>query len=684
MSLAIRVLKTVTGTVLETGIPDVPSAVPDAPLNVVATTTDTELQLSWDTPPEHGSPIYKYVVSITSPAGISPQTTTSGSPGVAFDGLTASTAYSYSIVAYNARGASAAATGTQSTTAPNSSNFDPRSYFAPMINGTGIPAGLGPQIDEASMTHYSVKGIMNVGTGANAVGSSFTGMVIDGDAGQVTKILSVGGSKGSWGTGNGSAVVATFTDCVINTNVDASGGAISFVRCKLAPTAASQHQFTLTNSGGVTVGSTRMDHCIVEGIIDASDPGADCVFQYTYFADAKPEPIFGKLYAGGMPGDPNATDPDFFPVEYCSAPYLEAFDGTEVITQAMLDAAPVLRYVYVKSYTDPANGKTTVINNRVFLQAIAPGLSDTTNSNVNTYYSPSKAYYSLSTGDDTAPFVFTGGVASTQSAGGQAVPGTYAGTGAIWIPQGGLNHADGLQWSTGGRCEVYRSCIYSPSNSPLFVKAAAPKNPQPTTGIYAHDSLLYGGYNWWILLQHLNGPTNPNYAAGKSGYPGSFYRNPSNLSQWLCFTSNLGGLQPRAIRIENNWFGPQRDGVTYPKNPITDGSSINGEHLNYVTSVAAFVDAIVRQFSGYTFSAQDQTEIGEGIFDWAAWEAVNFVSDGNGNLICPVLNEALMNTRWAAFGFDGECDARTWVISAGNLRADTAAPVNPTNYQDGN
>lgn len=565
--------------------------------------------------------------------------------------------------------------------------FDPRVYFAPLINGTGTPAGLGPQIADEKLTHITTPGILYAGTGAKAVGQNFKGVSVDGDQGQVTKIYTTGGTNGSFGTGNGAKQVASFTDSKINVNVNGNSGAVKFTRCNLAPTVPGQFAFTNSDGSGVTEGSVLMDHCIVEGAIDASDPGGDVNYQYTAFLNAAPPPIFGKLWAGGLPGSANATASDFIPVEYCTAPYLQALNPAEVITQDMLDAGPVVRYVLVKSYTDPKNGSTDTIGNRVFYQFIAPGLADTTGAAApsSPILAPHTGYFQLGSSDDSQPFVFNGGVASTDKSGtgGVAMPGTYSGPGAPAISLGGLNHADGLQWVEGCRGYVYRCYVANPANSPAFMKTATPGTAQPITGNWLDECLLEGGYNWWALLQHTNGPTDPNYPNGNSGYPATFYRNPTNQSEWIPYTSKLGATQPRAIKFTNCWWGPLRGGKDPGGVPITDGSSLNSEHLNFVSSKAAFTDACVRQYSGYKFSALQKSEIGSGIFDWAAFAAAQYVTDSSGNVTCPVLDQDLMNQRFERYGFPGMCNAETWVTAYGNKRASDDVSVDPLNYQDG-
>ena len=129
----------VAGLPVEDSAPlTVSATVPGAPINVVATAGNRQVNLSWTAPPESGGmPITAYTVTGT-PGG---SCSTTGNTGCVVTGLTNGTAYTFSVTAHNSQGdslpSSASAPVTPlSTSAPFLSYANPNA--GPQAGGTSV------------------------------------------------------------------------------------------------------------------------------------------------------------------------------------------------------------------------------------------------------------------------------------------------------------------------------------------------------------------------------------------------------------------------------------------------------------------------------------------------------------------------------------------------------------------
>src|SRR3954447_283564 len=160
-----------------------PRTVADAPTSLSVTPGDGTLSVSWAAPASTGgNAIDKYTVSVTPHSGgatTSFDTSDASTPTHDFSGLTNGTLYDVSVVAHNAAGNGAAATGSGTprtvpsapslTVTPTNGELD-LSWSAPANGGspiTGYTATLTPHAGGATVTHSLA---------ATATSDSFTGL----------------------------------------------------------------------------------------------------------------------------------------------------------------------------------------------------------------------------------------------------------------------------------------------------------------------------------------------------------------------------------------------------------------------------------------------------------------------------------------------------------------------------
>jgi len=134
-----------------------PATAPMAPANVVAIAQNGQLQVGWAAPPDGGSPITGYTVSV-SPAAGSPVTTAGDTTVATVTGLANGTAYTVSVTAANAAGTSPAATAGPATPKASIAPQAPASVIASATAAGAVSLQWSPPMDPgtSAVTSYTV------------------------------------------------------------------------------------------------------------------------------------------------------------------------------------------------------------------------------------------------------------------------------------------------------------------------------------------------------------------------------------------------------------------------------------------------------------------------------------------------------------------------------------------------
>lgn len=510
MTLPVHVLRTSTSYTELIGVPTSPSGLPSAPQNLQATAGNTWIQTSCDPPASlNGSPIAYYLWTATDPNNnVVTLRSDAADLGVQFTGLTTATTYTIAVVAVNSKGESPAATTTAATSGATAA-WDPRTYdWDANVGTTSTPTTVIATAKAGGTMAYKP----TIGPGCD-IDTDLSDSIFDESLGY---LLPQGGPAGL--SGNASTIsqhLVTFTNCLLNTMVFSGGGILALVNCDVFPSVASQHAAGV--EGGATEGPTTLSHCDVGAIIDASDPGTDWFAQYCRFGNAKPTPIIGKEWGGGMPGTSNAVQSQWMPE--ADLKKIEQYTPGEAITADEVSAG-CFRVIY------PSNE-----NNHFCYQIIAPGTIDDPGSTVNHPNVPWASYMDLKASDTTQPFIITGGASGAQTT-QQVNPTTYSGPYAILICVGGVPHADGLQSVNASRQRARRCYIVNPANSAFFMQSAG-NYGSPITRASLEESWVFGGYsNKWAVVESLATWFDPN----SGGVPSGYYRDSTDNMKWTPYT----------------------------------------------------------------------------------------------------------------------------------------------------
>jgi hypothetical protein len=134
-----------------------PATPPMAPANLIAIPQNGQIQVGWVAPPDGGSPITGYTVSV-SPATVSPVSTAGNTTIATVTGLTNGTAYTVSVTATNAAGTSPAAQAGPATPETTIAPAAPTSVIASATAAGAVALQWSPPMDPgtATITSYTV------------------------------------------------------------------------------------------------------------------------------------------------------------------------------------------------------------------------------------------------------------------------------------------------------------------------------------------------------------------------------------------------------------------------------------------------------------------------------------------------------------------------------------------------